>query len=130
MGLDKLKPARLMLCDWKLHLVSCATYYLVFTEWYLKNIQEVEVNLKGHCNAGVTTNKEQGYYGVFKIWLKCNSIANLLSIPQLEEDGYVINYSTKRDWVVTTPQGDEIHFKHNTGLCNCMPYIGLSEYRA
>ena len=47
--------------------------------------------------------------------------------PQLEEDGYVIDYNTKRDWVVTTPQGDEIRFKRDTGLCNHMPYIDLRE---
>ena len=55
---------------------------------------------------------------------------NLLSIPQLEEDGYVIDYNTKRDWIVTTPQGDEIRFKRDTGLCNRMLYIDLRESRA
>ena len=35
-------------------------------------------------------------FTVFKMWLNRNGIANLLSIPQLEEDGYVIDYNTKR----------------------------------
>jgi hypothetical protein len=130
MGSEKPKPARLKLCDWKLYLDSCATYHSVFAEWCLENTEEVQVYLKGHCNAGVTTCKEQGYYGVFKMWLNRNGIANLLSISQLEEDGYVIDYNTKRDWVVTTPQGDEIRFKRDTGLCNRMPYIDLRESRA
>ena len=92
-------------------------------------MHEVEVYLKGHCNAGVTTCKEQGYYGVFKMWLNRNGIANLLSIPQLEQDGYIINYNTKRDWVVTTSQGKEIIFKRDTGLCDRMPYIDLREHQ-
>ena len=69
MGPDKSKPARLKLCNWKLYLDSCATYHLVFTEWCLENIQEVEVYIKGHCNTGVTTCKEQDYYGDFNVWL-------------------------------------------------------------
>ena len=127
-GSAKLKPARLKLvCDWKLYLDSCATYHSVFATWCLENIHEVEVYLKGHCNAGVTICKEQGYYGVFKMWLNCNGIANLLSIPQLEQDGYTIDYNTNRNWVVTTPQGKEIVFKRDTGLCDRMPYIDLCE---
>ena len=41
------------------------------------------------------------------MWLNCNGIANLLLIPQLEEDGYVLDYNTKRDWVVITSQGND-----------------------
>ncbi len=55
------------------------------------------------------------------MWLNCDRIANLLPIPQLEEDRYEINYNTKREWVVTTPQGKQIKFKRDTGLCNHMP---------
>ena len=88
-----------------LFLDSCATYHLTFVDWCLKNIHGVERFLKGHCNAGVTLCKEQGYYGAFKMWLNRKGIANLLSIPQLERDGYTVDYNTKRNWVVTTPQG-------------------------
>ena len=126
-GSGKPKSPRLKLCDWKLYLDSCATYHSVFADWCLRNVHEVEVHLKGHCNAGVTTCKEQGYYGVFKMWLNRNGIANLLSIPQLEQDGYTITYSTSSDWVVTTPQGKNITFKRDTGLCDRMLYINLRE---
>ena len=51
-GLGKLRSPRLKLCDWKLYLDSCATYHSVFADWCLSNIHEVEVHLKGHCNAG------------------------------------------------------------------------------
>ena len=119
----------LKLDDWKLYLDSCATYHSCFADWCLDNVHDVEVYLKGHCNAGVTTCKEQGYYGVFKMWLNRAGIANLLSIPQLENDGYVVDYNTKRDWVVTTPQGKKITFKRDTGLCDRMPYIDLREHQ-
>ena len=119
----------LKLDDWKLYLDSCATYHSCFADWCLDNVHEVEVYLKGHCNAGVTTCKEQGYYGVFKMWLNRSGIANLLSIPMLENDGYEVDYNTKRDWVVTTPQGKKITFKRDTGLCDRMPYIDLREHQ-
>ena len=63
------------------------------------------------------------------MWLDCNGIANLLSIPQLEEDGYIIDYNAARNWEVTTPGGTGIVFKGDTGLCHCMPYIDLREHR-
>ena len=110
------KGKRLKLAPNKLFLDSCATYHSGYVDWLTKNVHEVERYLKGHCNAGVTICREQGYYGVFKMWLNRNGIANLLSIPQLEEDGYVIDYNTRRDGVVTTPQGKSIVFKRDTGL--------------
>ena len=119
-GVDFLEPGSkskskcLKLCVWKLYLDSCATYHSVFAEWYLKNIEEVEVYLKGHCNTGMTTCKEQGYYGVFKMWLNRNGTVYLLLIPQLEDDGYVVDYNTHRNWVVTTPEGAYVVFKHDT----------------
>ena len=49
----KLKPPRPKLYIWKLYLDSCATHYLVFADGCLSNVHEVEVYLKGHCNAGL-----------------------------------------------------------------------------
>ena len=63
------------------------------------------------------------------MWLNYNGIINLLLIPQLEEDGYLIDYNTTRDWLVTTPQGTELVFKRDTGLCDRMPCIDLREHR-
>ena len=67
-GSEKPKE-RLRLSERKLFLDSCAAYHSVFVEWCLKNVHEVERYLKGHCNAGVTICREQGYYGAFKMWL-------------------------------------------------------------
>ena len=66
-GLSKSKPVRLKLCNSKLYIDSCATHHSVFADWCLNNVHELEVYLKGHCNAGVTVCKEQGYYRVFKL---------------------------------------------------------------
>ena len=78
------------LCEWKLYLDSCATYHSTFVDWFLENLHDVSVHITGHCNAGTTTCKQKGYYGVFKMWLNKNGIENLLSITQLEQDGFVI----------------------------------------
>ena len=60
-------------------------------------------------------------------WLNEKGIANLLSIPQLEKDGYTIDYNTKCDWVVTTPTGKCLLFKSDTGMCAGMPYLDIRE---
>ena len=54
-----------------------------------------------------------------------SSIANLLSVPQLEADGFTIDYTTNRDWVVTTPEGEEIMLKKDTGKCKRSIFIEM-----
>ncbi len=56
--------------------------------WILDIIHEVDTYLTGHCNTGLLTCKENGYLSLFEMWFNRDGIANLLSIPQLEEDGY------------------------------------------
>ena len=63
------------------------------------------------------------------MWLNYNGITNLLLIPQLEQDGFIIDYNTARNWVLTTLEGKEIVFKQKTGLCDRMPCIDLCEHR-
>ena len=98
------KPGkRLTLHPHKLYLDSCATYHSTFVRNMLSNVKTGTTVLQGQCNAGVSTSAEKGVYGQWTFWLNKKSIVNILSIPQLEKDGYTINYNTKRDWVVTTP---------------------------
>ncbi len=102
--LARLKRHRcLTLPEGRVYLDSCATYHSVFMEWILENIHELDTYLTGYCNAGLLTCKEKGYLGLFEMWLRRDRIANLLFIPQLEEDGYEIYYNTNCEWVVTTP---------------------------
>ena len=63
------------------------------------------------------------------MWLNKNGIANLLCIPQLEQDGFVIYYNTKHNWTVTTPQGKEIMFRKDTSLCEFMSYIDMRKHQ-
>ena len=56
-------------------------------------------------------------------------MANLLSVPMLEEAGYTISTHTQGDWVVTSPKGTKIVFKRDTGVCRGMPYIDLREHQ-
>ena len=85
-----------MLHDWKLFFDSCGTYHSAFVDWMLSDVHEVSTVLRGNCNAGVMSTNVKGYYGLWEFWLNKKGIANLLSIPQLKNDGYV--------WI-TTPRG-------------------------
>ena len=108
---------------------SCATYHSAFVDWMLSGVHEVGTVLHGNCNAGVSSTNTKGYYGLWSFWLNKKGIANLLSIPQLEKDGYEVDYNTKRKWVVTTPAGKKIVFKRDTGVCAGMPYIDMREHQ-
>ena len=49
------------------------------------------------------------------MWLNKQGIVDLLSIPQLEEDGFRILYDTLKEWVLHTPPGERIVFE-DTGF--------------
>ena len=93
----------------------------------LNEVREVKIILQENCNAGVSTSNEKGYYGLWKFCLNEQGIANLLFIPQLEKDGYLIDYNTKRDWIVTTPEGKTFLFKKDVGTCEGIPYLDICE---
>ena len=79
----------------KLYLDSCDTYHSAFVRWMLDDMKTVTTVLQGNCNTGVSTSNEKGFYGLWNFWLNKQGIANLISIPQLEKDGYTIDYNTK-----------------------------------
>ena len=87
----------------------------------LDDVKTIPTVLQGKFNLGVSTSNEKGFYGLWNFWLNDQGIANLLSDPQLEKDGYTMDYNTKRDWVVTTPEGKCLLFKKDTGMCEGMP---------
>jgi hypothetical protein len=79
------------------------------------------------CNAGtIITTKKGWYQNLFHLWLMHNGIANILSLPQLEEDDFTINYQTGGKWIVTTSHGEEIIFpcKANS-VCRGLPYLDM-----
>ena len=46
----------------------------------------------------------------------------------LEEAGYKVSTHTDDEWKGTTPRGEVIVFKRDTGVCNRMLYIDLREH--
>ena len=110
-----------------MYLDSCASYHTFFIKAFPKNIEE-SGTMNGNCNAGTTKITKRGYFGKLRVWLNKNGIANLISIPMLEADGYVVRTDTKGEWQVLTPEGKIIPFKRDTGMCVGMPYIDLRDY--
>ena len=99
----------------------------MFWRWHLKNIRQVDTILRGNCNSGVTTTSTKGHLGVFDMWLNQNGIANLLSIPPFEADGFRMTCDTDTECIIYNPQGHKIVFKRDTVMCNRMPYINVCE---
>ena len=91
----------------------------------MTNIRETGKVLKGRCNAGTTSTSKQGDLGSLKMWINGTGIANIISIPVLEKNGFRVSYDTNAEWVVHYPEGQEIIFKRDTGICDIMPYIDL-----
>ena len=71
----------------------------------------------------------KGKYGDFQVWLNKKGIAKLISIPMLEASGYIISTHTHVDWVVNTPEGKDIAFKREKGVCTGMPYIDICKQK-
>ena len=84
--------------------------------------------MNSRCNTGVTKTATRGWFGSLHVWLNKDEIANLISIPMLEVDGYKVSMTTNKDWIVRTPSGEEIVFKQDSGVCKGMPYIDLRKH--
>ena len=101
----------------------------MFTRKYVSDVTRIMTHLKGDCNVGTTYSNLKGWWSHFHMWLVESVIANLLSVPQLEADGFKIDY-TNNIWTVTTPEGDIIPFKKDTGKCRGFPYIEMGSLEA
>ena len=116
-------PKRKTLDANKLYLDSAATHHSMFCKRYLTNIRQAGKILRRNCNAGAISSTPKGDLGMFEMWVNESRIANLLSIPQLEKDGFRVVTDTLGEWVVYTPQGEKIVFMKDTSLCNKMLYL-------
>ena len=112
----------------KLYLDSMASHHVMFTDWYLRNVETADQILRSNCNAGEAESNKVGWWAVWQFYLQEQGIANLLSIPQLEDEGCKVRYSTDDEWVVTLPDGKDIVFKRDSGVCHNMPYIDIQSY--
>ena len=93
----------------RLYLNSTSSFHQVFTEEHLDNLRLAGATLRATCNTGANFATKKGWYrDLFDLWLVCNCTPNLLSLPQLEADGFKLSYHTGGNWIVTTPQGEDI----------------------
>ena len=119
---------RATLSEDRLYLDTCSSFHMCFNAKYLAKVQRLMMQLKGDCNAGTTGSREKGWLAsIFHMWLVRNGIVNVLSVGQLEKDGFKISYETGGDWVVRTPNGKSLKFKRDTGMCYGFPYLDLRE---
>jgi hypothetical protein len=111
----------------QLYLDSTSSFHKVFTEEHLDNLRLAGATLCANCNAGTNFATKKGWYrNLFNLWLVHNGIANLLSLPQLETDGFTVSYHTGGNWIVTTPHDKEITFhQEEDGVCRGFPYINM-----
>ena len=61
------------------------------------------------------------------MWVNKGGIANLLSIPQLEKDGFRVTSDTHGEWIMYSPRGEKLFFKQDSGALKNMPYIDLDD---
>jgi hypothetical protein len=106
---------------------STSSFHQVFTKEHLDNLWLTGTTLCADCNAGTNFATKKGWYrDLFDLWLVRNGIPNLLSLPQLEADGFMVSYHTGGNWIVTTPHGNEITFhREEDGVCRGFPYINM-----
>eukprot|EP00804_Cyclotella_cryptica_P019912 CCRYP_007825-RA/>CCRYP_007825-RA protein AED:0.78 eAED:0.12 QI:0/-1/0/1/-1/1/1/0/255 len=83
--------------------------------------------LKQHYNAGQIPQAKAGFWRNIKFWYNKGGITNLISAPQLESDGYILEYATTLGWLVHGPDGKTMIFKRDSGLCGGMPYVDLTQ---
>jgi hypothetical protein len=110
-----------------LYLNSTSSFHQVFMEEHLDNLLLTGATLRANCNAGTNFATKKGWHrDLFDLWLVCNGMDNLLSLPQLEVDGFTVSYHTRSNWIVTTPCGKEITFlQEDIGVCRGFLYIDM-----
>ena len=126
----KVVEARKTLKEHFVYLDSTSSFNQVFKEEHLDEVKKVSTSLRAHCNAGTSHADEKGLLlGVFECWLVRNGIANILSVPQLERDGFEVEY-VKRKWSIVCPNGTVLSLKRDSGLCEGFPYLDMRDLKS
>ena len=113
----KAQRARKTLKPSYIYLDSTSSFHQMFWANYMKDVRQVDVALRGKCNGGESHSDEKGcVLDMFCMWLVRSGIANLLSLPTLERDGYVCSYHTNSPWIVECPDGTILKFKRDNSL--------------
>jgi hypothetical protein len=110
------------------YLDSCATNHSMFALEHLNRRHTTGVCLRQNCNAGSRLTKRKGFWMMLQFWENPGGIANLVSLIELERDGWTVNYTTGNIWEVTSPgENVTLSFMIETqGVCKGMPYIDLA----
>lgn len=74
----------------KLYLDSCATHSSMFATEFLDKRHGTGVALRQNCNARSRLTNRMGFWSVWKFWENEDGIANLLSEPEIEKQGYEV----------------------------------------
>ena len=134
----KIVEARKTLNPKYLYLDSTSSFHQVVADIFLSEVKKVTLPLRASCNAGTSRADEKGWYAdLFHMWLMRNGIANLLSLPQLERDGFRVTYDTLKEWVIICPDGPqgtheggtELILQRDTGLCDRFPYLDMESLK-
>lgn len=110
----------------KLTLIFAALTTHVLHLSTLKGIHKTGMVLKQHCNAGTNLMGKAGFWWNIWFWYYKDGITNLILAPQLQDDGYELEYMTKIGWLVHGPDRNTIIFWKDGRLCKGMPYIDLT----
>ena len=64
------------------------------------------------------------------MWLLKYGVRNLIHVPHLEAHGFTIDYNTKRNLVVTTPEGEKFVLKKDTSKFKGITFIEMGYQEA
>jgi hypothetical protein len=109
----------------KLFLNSCAAQHTMFAPEYLSRCHTTKVYLRQNCNAGSKLTNKCGYYADLRFFISEGGIANLLSLPALEKEGWKIHMETGKPVKALSPTGVLLTFKRDVGMTGGMPYIDM-----
>ena len=72
------------------------------------------------------TNK---YLHLFDMWLVYNGIANLLSVPRLGKEGFLLTCDTMTTCTIQCPDVTVLKLKRDKGLCDRFPSLDLTQHK-
>ena len=73
----------------------------------LTNIQQSKRSMSIHCNAGVKTTNQTGFFpGYGEVWYHPTGIANILSLSRVRQNGFSVSYDGQRNtFIIKKPNG-------------------------
>jgi hypothetical protein len=78
----------------------------------LSNIKTSDRSMSIHCNAGVKTTNQTGFFpGYGEVWYHPTGIANILSLYRVRQNGFSVSYDDQRNtFIIKKPNGGSHEF--------------------